>query len=124
VVETNSFRPAAIVSRSARAESVLWTVVTSIPRSLKTSVWSFISAMRGLTTMVVPSSASAGSWKQRLLPDPVGMMTIVSRPSIAAWTACAWPGRNRRKPNRSRRLCLSSRPLNRVAWVMIPPFLS
>jgi hypothetical protein len=74
--------------------------------------------------MVVPSSASAGSWKQGLLPDPVGTMTIVSRPSIAVWTACAWPGRNRRKPNRSRRLCLSSRPLNRVAWVMIPPFLS
>jgi len=69
--------------------SVLLRVATETPRSRRASAWSFIRAIRGLTTIVVPFRARAGNWKQRLLPDPVGMTTSVSRPSIAAWTTAS-----------------------------------
>jgi len=72
-----------------------------------------------LTTIVVPSSSRAGSWKQRLLPEPVGMITIVSRPSIAARTARSWPGRNLRTPKCSRTFRLRSVQSTRAACVIV-----
>ena len=82
----------------SRRMSVLFMPTAQTPLSKRISTWSFISEMSGLTTTVMPSRASAVSWKQRLLPEPVGMTTRVSRPSRAEWTASACPGRNRRKP--------------------------
>src|SRR5262249_16630657 len=72
------------------------------PLSRRWSTWSFMREMSGLTTTVIPSKASAVSWKQRLFPEPVGMTTSVSRPPRAESTASAWPGRNLRKPKYSR----------------------
>ena len=84
-----------------------------------TSAWSFISAISGLTTTVVPSSSSAGSWKQRLLPEPVGMTTSVSRPSSADRTAFSWPGRKWRKPKCWRNRCVSSSRRGTVSTTIV-----
>jgi hypothetical protein len=46
--------------------------VAGIPASVSASTWSFISAISGDTTSVSPGCSSAGSWKQRDLPPPVG----------------------------------------------------
>ena len=64
-----------------------------------------MSAMSGDTTTVVPSSKSAGSWKQSDFPDPVGMTATRSRPAKTAEAASCCPGRNRSKPNFSCRAC-------------------
>jgi hypothetical protein len=54
------------ISRSAlrrsAAESALLTAAASTPRSSSLSDWSFISAISGDTTIVVPRILSAGSW--------------------------------------------------------------
>jgi hypothetical protein len=52
------------------------------------STWSFISAIRGEMTTVVPSSSIAGSWKVSDLPEPVGMIASVSR-FARAWAITA-----------------------------------
>ena len=57
-----------------------------MPFCARDSVWSFIRAISGLITIVEPSITSAGSWKQRLLPDPVGISATVSRPDSAERT--------------------------------------
>ena len=49
--------------------------------ALRLRTWSFIRAMRGEITMQIPSVIRAGTWKQTLLPPPVGSMASVSRPS-------------------------------------------
>src|SRR4051812_48271749 len=83
--------------------SVLFMPTAQTPLSKRLSTWSFISEMSGLTTTVIPSECvSAVSWKQRLLPEPVGMMTSVSRPVMAESTAWACPGRKLRKPKKLR----------------------
>ena len=83
---------------------VLLKAMASKPFRSRASVWSFIRAIRGLTTIVEPLSSRAGSWKQRLLPEPVGISTSVSRPARAERTAASCPGRNRRNPECSRSL--------------------
>ena len=40
----------------------LFIMSAGIPRALRASTWSFISAMSGDITMVTPSSSMAGSW--------------------------------------------------------------
>jgi hypothetical protein len=74
--------------------SVLLTNAAGRPRAVSASTWSFMSEMSGLTTTVSPGSTRAGTWKQSDFPPPVGMITIVSRPSSTASTACSCPGRN------------------------------
>jgi hypothetical protein len=51
--------PTAVASSRARLES---SRADGIPRAASASIWSFISAIRGDTTTVSPSSRSAGSW--------------------------------------------------------------
>ena len=48
------------------------------------SAWSCISATSGETTIVTPGRTSAGSWKQKLLPNPVGSSPSTLRPSATA----------------------------------------
>src|SRR3989441_2583 len=101
---TRRSRPAArSVSTAARSGPPRpeCTAAAARPRDLRPSTWSFMSAMSGDTTTVVPSSRSAGSWKQSDFPDPVGMTATRSRPSKTAAAASCCPGRNRSKPNRS-----------------------
>ncbi len=110
VVKTNATRPEAMACSASwhwAAGTALFTWATRTPRRPRWSAWSFMSAMSGLTTTVVPSISRAGNWKQRLLPDPVGMTTSVSRPSRTDCTASACPGRNRRNPKCCRSFCRS-----------------
>ena len=51
-----------MASRRSRALSALFTAAVSTPRSSSLSDWSFISAMSGDTTIVVPRIFSVGSW--------------------------------------------------------------
>ena len=81
-----------------------------MPFCASDSVWSFISAISGLITTVEPSITRAGSWKQRLLPEPVGIKATVSRPESAERTTFSCPGRNLRKPKCSRSLDLNPEP--------------
>ena len=74
-----------------------------------------MSAISGDTTTVVPSSSSAGSWKQSDLPAPVGITATRSRPSSTASAASRCPGRKARRPKRSCRA--RSRALDRDSAV-------
>ena len=87
----------------------------AIPRARSPSTWSFMSAISGDTTTVVPSSSSAGSWKQSDLPAPVGITATRSRPSSTASAASRCPGRKARRPKRSCRA--RSRALDRDSAV-------
>lgn len=42
---------------------------------------------------LLPFDTNAGSWKQRLLPPPVGIITMQSLPDKVAFIACSWNGR-------------------------------
>jgi hypothetical protein len=53
------------------------------------STWSFISAIRGLSTSVGVGRSIAASWYVSDLPEPVGISASVSRPSTAARTTCS-----------------------------------
>ena len=46
-----------------------------------------------------PLDRSAGSWKHRLFPPPVGMTRRQSRPDIVAFIVCSCMGRNSFIPN-------------------------
>ena len=53
----------AIAAASWSSESVEFSAAVAVmPRSDSMSSWSFISAISGDTTTVVPSTSSAGSW--------------------------------------------------------------
>ena len=54
-------------------------------------------------TTVTPSRISAGSWKHRDLPPPVGMIASVLQPVATVWTISSCPGRNASNPKTSRR---------------------
>ena len=63
-------------------------IVAGMPRATRASTWSFISAMSGEMTSVTPPKQSAGIWKQRDFPPPVGITTSPSRPeTISAMTS-------------------------------------
>ena len=64
-----------------------------MPLAFRASTWSFIRAMRGETTMQVPSETTAGIWKHTDLPPPVGMSTTVSFPSSTCWMISPCMGR-------------------------------
>ena len=86
-----------------------------MPQACSSMHWSRIRLHSGLTTSVSPpTSAKPGSWKQRLLPEPVAMSTRQSSPLIVAFTTARWPGRNSCRPKRSRsaRSTCSSQPGN------------
>ena len=51
-----------MASRRSRSLSALFTAAASRPRSSSLSDWSFINAISGDTTIVVPRICSAGSW--------------------------------------------------------------
>ena len=57
-------------------------VATGMSAARRAATWLVIRASRGETTMVMPWSITAGSWKQRLLPN-----------EVAAWTKTSWPQR-------------------------------
>ena len=59
---------------------LLFRKAAGMPFARNASTWSFMSAMRGETTIVSPSSISAGTWKHSDLPPPVGISTTVSLP--------------------------------------------
>ena len=61
----------ALVS-SADCVELKWRACTEWRASAST--WSVMSESSGATTTVSPLESSAGSWKQRLLPAPVGAM--------------------------------------------------
>ena len=53
-------------------------VAAFIPLERRLSTWSFIKEIRGVITKVMPLSRSPGTWKQMLLPPPVGNSPMVS----------------------------------------------
>src|SRR6516162_6471522 len=61
--------------------------------------------MSGETTTVSSGNSSAGSWKQRLLPAPVGKMASTDVPASGRAITGSWPSRNVAKPNMSRNFC-------------------
>jgi len=69
------------------------------PVRTSASTWSFMSEMSGERTRTGPSRIFAGIWKVRLLPAPVGMSPMQSRPASTASMIFRWPGRNSSKPN-------------------------
>jgi hypothetical protein len=72
--------------------------VAGTPAASSASTWSFISAMSGDTTTDSPGRTTAGSWKHRLFPPPVGKSAITSRPPSASRMISSWSGRNVEKP--------------------------
>ena len=64
-----------------------------MPAWFKDATWSFIREMSGEITRVSPSMSSAGIWKQRDLPEPVGMTPNTSLPSRIASISRSWPSR-------------------------------
>ena len=58
----------------------------------------FIRAMNGETTMVTPGRASAGNWKQRDFPPPVGRRARTSRPARTSRMIASCKGRKAVKP--------------------------
>ena len=54
-------------------------------------------------TTVTPSRSSAGNWKHRDFPPPVGIMASVLQPVATVWTISSCPGRNASNPKTSRR---------------------
>lgn len=54
-------------------------VATGMSAARRAATWLVMRARRGETTMVMPWSITAGSWKQRLLPK-----------EVAAWTKTSW----------------------------------
>ena len=50
------------------------------PFFFKLSTWSFINAIRGETTIQIPSCAKVGTWKQMDFPPPVGIIANASFP--------------------------------------------
>ena len=65
------------------------------PSFFSRDTWSFINAISGDTTKHRPPMASAGTWKQRLLPPPVGSSASVSLPASAARMISSCRGRKR-----------------------------
>ena len=61
-----------------------WMDSARMPRASRFCTWSFIRAIRGVTTSAMPSRISAGTWKQTDLPPPVGRIASTSFPSAAA----------------------------------------
>ena len=64
-----------------------------IPLCCRFCTWSFMRAMRGVTTSARPSFIMAGTWKHMDFPPPVGSMASVSRPSRAEVTISFCMGR-------------------------------
>ena len=56
--------------------------------------WSDIKALSGVITIDLFGFISAGNWKQRLLPLPVGLIKSTDFPDSAAKIGCSCPGRN------------------------------
>src|SRR5579885_3039783 len=63
---------------------------------------SLISALSGDRTNAVPGFSNAGSWKHKLLPEPVGRTTSTDSPRSAAATTSSFPSRKRSTPKRRR----------------------
>src|ERR1700733_14416844 len=64
--------------------------------------------MSGESTAAVPGRHNAGTWKQMLLPPPVGASTSASPPATTWRTACScWP-RKPGKPNTRRNTAAGS----------------
>src|SRR5580704_4723604 len=57
-----------------------------------------MSAIKGETTMLSPALSTAGNWKQRDLPPPVGMSASTSLPASTSRTTASWPGRKSSNP--------------------------
>ena len=61
-----------------------WMAMARMPLSSRFCTWSFMRAMSGVTTRPIPSRIRQGTWKQTLLPPPVGRMARTSLPSRAS----------------------------------------
>ena len=68
------------------------------PKSLSWLVWSSMRAMRGEITMHSPPRTSAGSWKHKDFPPPVGKRAITSVPEVRADTGATWNFLSSSKP--------------------------
>lgn len=92
-----------LASMSSSSSCFLRKQTTSTPLFFKALTWSLINERRGLMTMVTPLVTplvhTAGSWKQRLFPPPVGISTKTSRPARVALIASSWCFRNELSPN-------------------------
>ena len=53
-----------------------------------------VSVSGSVNYTVLPCEMSAGNWKQRLLPPPVGMIRMQSFPVSVAFIVCSCSGRN------------------------------
>jgi hypothetical protein len=53
---------AASASSHSASENALFTCATATPASARLSAWSYIRAISGETTSVMPGRCSAGSW--------------------------------------------------------------
>lgn len=71
---------------------VLLIVSTRILAARRADIWLFIRANNGDMTIVMPKSTTAGSWKQRLFPNPVAAWRKTSCPCRAAVTTSRWTG--------------------------------
>ncbi len=65
-----------------------------IPLARSASTWSFINAIKGEITRVMPGNNIAGTWKQTDFPPPVGISTRVSFLFSTPSIICACKGRN------------------------------
>lgn len=83
-------------SSDARSEFMK---VAGIRRRRRPETWSDISALSGETTRQRPGVRTAGIWKARLLPDPVGLTSSRERPRSAASTTSICAGRKASNPN-------------------------
>ena len=63
------------------------------PLARSASTWSFMRAINGEITTVRPGRRSAGNWKHRDLPPPVGSNANTSRPASESWMISRCNGR-------------------------------
>lgn len=94
VLNRISCQPLHCVSRWLGLWSSLFKNELSILSSFKAISWSSIKEISGETTRVTPFEITAGSWKHKLFPPPVGMIRIQSVPAIVALMHSSWRGRN------------------------------
>ena len=92
-----SIRSRVVLRASAGSRSEC-SAPAATPSWRSAATWSSISAISGEITTAVPGRHSAGTWKQMLLPPPVGASTSASPPATTWRTTCScWP----RKPGKA-----------------------
>ena len=87
----NNFKPdflstiACCTALTSSLEQVEFKNVLSIFSSFRAMSWSSIKEISGETTRVIPFEITAGNWKHKLFPPPVGIIKIQSEPDIVAF---------------------------------------